>query len=297
MLTTLLSSGLNSSCPIGRRESASVESNELIVNTGAPQGCVLSPILFAVCTNVVVSTNALLTLVKFADDITLVARLRDENSLAENFLHLDLLNSWFRESFLDLNISKTKELVFDSRKEKEPFIPVTIDQQSVEVVSSIKYLGTFVDSKLSFNDNVVSAYKKAEQRLYLLRKLRSLGVGRHVLEPYVYRCLVESVLSFSTVTWYGNLSVKNRPRLARVVNTASRIIGVEQKQLCALYHLSVCRKSLSILHDKTHFLNICFQHLPSGRRLKVPLAENVYKKSFIPTGMTPFSFKCKVLEF
>ena len=120
------------------------------------------------------------------------------------FVQLDL-NSCFNESFLDLNISKTKEQVFDSRKEKEPFIPVTTAQQSVEVVSSFKYLGTVVDSKLSFNDNVVYVYKKAQQRLYLLRKLRSFGVGSHVLES-VYRCLVESVLSFNIVTWYGNVS-------------------------------------------------------------------------------------------
>ena len=144
---------------------------------------------------------------------------------------------------MDLNISKKKTIVFDSRKEKEPFIPVTIDQQSVEAVSSFKYLGTVIDSKLSFNDNVVYVYKKAQQSLYSLRKLRSFGVGRHVLES-VYRSLVESVLSFNIVTWYGNLSAKNRARLARVVNTASKITGVEQTQLCDLYHLSVCRQPL-----------------------------------------------------
>ena len=129
---------------------------------------------------------------------------------------------------MDVNISKTKELVFDSRKEKEPFIPVKTDQQSVEVVSSFKYLGTVVDSKISFNNNVVYVYKEAEQRLYLLRKLRTFGVSSHVLES-VYRCLVDSVLSFNTVTRYGNLSDKDRARLARVVNTASKIIGDEQK--------------------------------------------------------------------
>ena len=123
-----------------------IRSDELIVNTGAPQGCVLSTILFSVYTNEVVFTNALLTLVKLADDMALVARLQDENSLGEYFLQLDRLNSWFKESFLDLNISKTKELVFNSRKEKDPFTPVTTDQQPLEVVSGFKYLRTVVDS-------------------------------------------------------------------------------------------------------------------------------------------------------
>ena len=53
---------------------------------------------------------------KFADDMALVARLQEENGLAEYFLLLDLLNSWFQEGFLGLNISKTEELVFDSGK-------------------------------------------------------------------------------------------------------------------------------------------------------------------------------------
>ena len=84
--------------------------------------CVLSPILFSVYTNEVVSTSALLTLVKFADGMALVARFQDENSLAEYFLQLGLLNSCFKESFLDVNILKLKELVFVSREEKETII-------------------------------------------------------------------------------------------------------------------------------------------------------------------------------
>ena len=140
------------------------------MNSGAPQGCVLSHILFSVYTNEVVSTSALLTLVKFADDMALVAHLQDQNSLTEYFLQLDLLNSWFKESFLDLNVSKTRELVSDSRKEKEPFVSVTADQQFIKVVSSFEYLGIVVDSKLCFNDNIVYLYKKALQ--HLLRKLQ-----------------------------------------------------------------------------------------------------------------------------
>ena len=132
--------------------------DEQVMNTGVPQGCVLSPILFSVYTNAVVSTNPLLTLVKLADDMALVARLQDENSLAECFLQLDLLKSWFKGG-----------------------------GGGGEWIQMDQHLGTVVDSTRSFNDNVVYVYKKAEQRLYLVRTLRSFGVGSHVLES-LYRC-------------------------------------------------------------------------------------------------------------
>ena len=100
---------------------------------------------------------------------------------------------------------------------------------------------------------IVYIIKKAQSHLHLLRKLQSFGVSSHILE-FMYRCLAENVLSFNIVNWYGNLSVKNRARLARFVNTSSKIIGAEQKQLCDLFHLCVCRKSLSILYDKRHLI-------------------------------------------
>ena len=49
--------------------------------------------------------------------------------------------------------------MFDSRKEKESFIPLTTDQQSVEAASSFKYLGAAVDPKLSLNDKEAPEFR------------------------------------------------------------------------------------------------------------------------------------------
>ena len=71
---------------------------------------------------------------------------------------------------------------------------------------------------------------------------KSFEVHQHILEM-VYRGLVESILSFNVVTLYGNITVKNKARLARIVNTASDVIGHDQRQLSSLYSVVLKRKA------------------------------------------------------
>ena len=48
-------------------------STPLILNTGAPQGCVLSPLLYSLFTHDCVAMHASNSIIKFADDTTVVA--------------------------------------------------------------------------------------------------------------------------------------------------------------------------------------------------------------------------------
>ena len=56
-----------------------VKSNTIITNTGAPQGCVISPVLFTIYTNdCAINTNAT-KLIKFADDSTIQGLIHNNN--------------------------------------------------------------------------------------------------------------------------------------------------------------------------------------------------------------------------
>ena len=135
---------------------------------------------------------------------------------------------------------KTNETYSGSRKAVPQL--VKIKDHMVEMVPNFKYLGIALDPNLTFN----GAYKKALQRMFLLRKLRGFGVSSNVLET-IYNSVVENEMTFNIMSWYGHLTVKNKAKLTKVVNRASKKIGKTWQQLTDLYIKTVERKATQIL--------------------------------------------------
>ena len=101
------------------------------------------------------------------------------------------LVSWCGDNNLILNTDKTKEMIVDMRKERRTHQPLFIWELEVERVSSFKYLGVFkID--LTWTPNVTQLVKKAQQRLYFLRRLRRFGMSPKILNNF-YSCVIESV--------------------------------------------------------------------------------------------------------
>ncbi len=94
-------------------------SSPLILNTGAPQGCVLSPLLYSLYTHDCTATHSSNIIVKLDDNTTVIGLITDNYETAYRE-EVNTLTKWCQENHLSLNIDKTNELVVDfSRQSRE----------------------------------------------------------------------------------------------------------------------------------------------------------------------------------
>ena len=256
-------------------------SSEKSTFTGAPQGTVLSPILFTLYTNDCSGTSVT-PIIKYSDD----SAIEDlSNADIIYFEEVAKFCQWCKENYLDLNVKKTKELVIDFRKNAPPVSDLFIDGVKVERVHEYKYLGTILDDKLNFNANTDFIYRKCQPRMYCLRKLRSLNIKKDILRVF-YRSFIESVLSYGFLCWFDGLSLKNKNILTRVVNLGSKIVGQKQEGLAKLYECRAMKKAAKVASDETHILFHHYKLLPSGRRYQsLKFKTNRTQNSFIPSSI------------
>lgn len=142
-----------------------------ILNTGAPQGCVLSPLLFFLLTQDCFPFHSKYTIGKFADDTTVVGLIKnnDKSTYRKEVKHL---TEWCFEINLDLNT--TKEILVDFRKSKKTVLSTgPIKGEEIERMECFRFFGLNISASLTWATHTFHQVKKAPPVPLLPQKVKA----------------------------------------------------------------------------------------------------------------------------
>ena len=125
--------------------------------------------------------------------------------------------------------------------------------------------------------------------MYFLRKMNSFNVDRIILRLF-YKSVIESVLLFSCVVWYGGCRQEDLKKLQRIANYAGKMTGevTNLKHECAN---AILKQVSHILQNGNHPLHRCYTLMLSGKRYRSMRARTSrFLNSFIDRGGHPGIF-------
>ena len=204
------------------------------VKFGVPQGSILGPLLFLIFINDL--PNATKFFIKlFADDTFLCAQ-NSDIQLLENEVNSELKNvfKWLASNKLTLNVSKSKFMIVTNKKRFPPNFSISLNGECVNAIAaetghkpqldqcdSYKYLGVYIDKKLSWKPHIEYICKKIAKACGALAKLRHSVSTELLIE--IYHALIHSYLRYGIAVW-GNASDNILLPLQTMINRALRIM-------------------------------------------------------------------------
>ena len=245
----------------------SEKSDALAITASVVQGSALGPVAFAVTASDLHPACSDNRYFKYADDMYLVIPLKHAGTVHQELQHI---NKWATTNNLELNPSKSSEIVFSKKATKTP-LPNLIP--GIKRVDSISVLGITVDNKLNMDAHVRETITACSQSLFALRTLRAHGLPDSQLIT-VFGATTLSKLLYGSTAWWGFASQTSKNMVEAFLRKSSKLGYYPAHGATAS---EVVAKA-----DSTLFKSVCGNELHVLYKLLPPLKTHQYSLRLRP---------------
>lgn len=199
-------------------------SKEYRIENGTPQGSVCSPLLFNLMINdIFYEVGPDIGKSLYADDGALWKRGRNISFVTRKIQEaITAVEQWANMWGFKLSVPKTQVICF-SKSPKTSELGLKMYGQALEQVKTVKFLGMWMDSRLTWRQHIVKMSDKCKKGLNVLKCLAGSdwGADRSSMLS-IYDALIRSVFDYGCVA-YRSAAVSNLKTLDVIQAQALRI--------------------------------------------------------------------------
>ena len=216
-------------------------------------------------------------------------------------LELNLVKDIISYNKMAINTSKTKAMLCSTWRKYDFQPEVQLTQgENLEVVQELKLVGYMLRSDLKTCSNTAYIIKKAYKRMWIVRRLKSLGASTEQLLDVLNKQVL-SVLFLGAPAWYGQLTIAERTHLNRVLRCGLHIIYGDSYRS---FRQALTRAGMLSVTDQLHRMTVKFahkaaQHNKFSKWFKVrpesQLNDRRQKTKYLPVPSRTARYRCSPL--
>jgi len=139
----------------------------------------------------------------FADDRNLFYSSKSISDL-QHVLNQEMaaLSEWFKANRLSLNIDKTSYILFcdsNAKRVPQPSLELFIESFKVKGVESCKFLGAYLDEKMTWKTHIEEITSKMSKRVGIISRIK------HILPKYIlhtsYYTMIFPYSHYCNIVW------------------------------------------------------------------------------------------------
>lgn len=177
-----------------------------LIARGCPQGGVLSPLLWNLVINDLITklnANQFYT-IGYADDLAILISGKVTGTICNLTQQaLRIVERWCREFDLSVNPTKTELVMFTQKRTLGPYrLPKLFDTE-LQLADEVKYLGVILDSKLNWSSHLDNKLNKACITFWQCKRMigKKWGLSPKII-LWLYCAVIRPMITYGAVVWW-----------------------------------------------------------------------------------------------